>query len=234
MFRYSSTSALTPGWDERRRVELVDHRRALEAHAGREVLARVDGRVDRLAVEVDRARLGRLGQRRVRVGLVPRQLDLLGRAGRDELEPVELDRRVVAAVGELALVLGVEALDGRVEVAVERDLERAPLAEIAHRDRALERHAVLGDALRGEQLAALVLEPLERLVELVRVGVRRPGAGTSPRGRGGCRPSGSRAPTTCPGGAGTSTVGTPSSFASAAPCSGPAPPKTTSANSRGS
>src|SRR3954452_9555020 len=37
-----------PGRHQRRRVELVDHRGALEAHARGEVLTRVDGRVVRL------------------------------------------------------------------------------------------------------------------------------------------------------------------------------------------
>src|SRR4051812_17149390 len=126
---------LHAGGNERGRVELVDHRRALEAHAGRQVLAGVDRGLDRLAAEVDRAPLDRLGQLAARVVLG--EADLLGRAGGHELQPVELDGRVVAAVGELALVLGVEAVDGGAEVAVEADLERAPLAEVAHRDRAL-------------------------------------------------------------------------------------------------
>src|SRR3954453_17689665 len=91
---------LHTGQDERGRVELVDHGRAFEAHAGRQVRAGVDRCLDRFTVEVDRAPLRGLGQLAARVVLG--KADLLGRAGGDELQPVELDRRVVAAVGELA------------------------------------------------------------------------------------------------------------------------------------
>src|SRR3954447_22768864 len=93
---------------QRRGVELIDHGRALEAHAGGEVLARVGRGLERRCVEPDLPGLARLGQRCVRIGLVLGQADVLGGAGRHQLEAVELHRRVVAAVGELALVLGVE------------------------------------------------------------------------------------------------------------------------------
>src|SRR4051794_3488308 len=70
------------GRHERRRVELVDHGGTFEAHARRELLAVVHGRVDRLAVEVDLARLARL--RHLAAGLVLGQPHLFGLAGRDE------------------------------------------------------------------------------------------------------------------------------------------------------
>src|SRR3954454_4543042 len=139
---------------ERGRVELVDHRGALEPDPGGQVPALVDRRVVRLAVEVHRAGLDRVPQGAV-PRLLARELDLLGLARGHELQPVELDRRVVAAVGELALVLGVEAPHGRVEIAVEGHLQRAPLAQVAHRDRALQSDAVRADALGGQQLAAV-------------------------------------------------------------------------------
>src|SRR3954452_3163804 len=66
-------------WDERRRVELVDHRGALEAHAGGQVLAREDRCVAWLVVSVEPAlpSLGRLGQLRLGVGVVPGEGDVL-------------------------------------------------------------------------------------------------------------------------------------------------------------
>src|SRR5687768_16742723 len=88
------------GRHERCRVELVDHGGTFEAHAGRQLAALVDGRVDGLAVKVHVAALDRLGQ--VATQLVLGKLDLGGLAGRDDLQPVELHGRVVAAVGELA------------------------------------------------------------------------------------------------------------------------------------
>src|SRR3954471_10905714 len=42
-----------PGGDQRRRVELVDHGRALEAHPGGQLLACVDRRVELVVVEPD-------------------------------------------------------------------------------------------------------------------------------------------------------------------------------------
>src|SRR4051795_501010 len=81
---------LHAGRDERRGVELVDHRGAFEAHAGRQVLARVHGRLDRLGVEVDRAHVDRL--RELPARLLTRELDLFGLPRGDELQPVELDR----------------------------------------------------------------------------------------------------------------------------------------------
>src|ERR1700754_5161965 len=78
-----------PRRHQRRGVELVDHGRAFEAHPGRQVLARVDGRVARLAVEEHVAALGGLGQLRAGVRFLAREADLLGRARGHELEPVE-------------------------------------------------------------------------------------------------------------------------------------------------
>src|SRR3954466_13028914 len=81
------------GRHDRRRVQLVDHRRALELDARGEVGPLVNGRVDRLAVEVPLAPLPGLGQ--LPAALVLGQLDLLGLARGHELQAVELDRRVV-------------------------------------------------------------------------------------------------------------------------------------------
>ena len=103
---------------ERRRVELVDHGGAFEARAGRQVVALVDGRVARASPSKHTSRrLGRLGHLAAALVLAGSSI-VRGLAGGHELQPVELDGRVVAAVGELALVLGVELLDGRVQVAV--------------------------------------------------------------------------------------------------------------------
>src|SRR4051812_25377000 len=72
---------LHAGGDERRGVELVDHRRALERRARGQLGPLVDRCVQCLAVEVDPARLDRLGHLAAR--LVARQRDLLRLAGRD-------------------------------------------------------------------------------------------------------------------------------------------------------
>src|SRR5690349_7036981 len=66
---------LDPGWDQRRGVELVDHGGAFERRARGDVAALVHGRVVRFAVEVDAARLDRVGHGAT-VGFMARQLDL--------------------------------------------------------------------------------------------------------------------------------------------------------------
>jgi hypothetical protein len=65
-------------------------------------------------------------------------------------------------------VLGVEARRGVLEVdrGVDGDRERAPLAEIAHVDQALDRHLLLRHLLALEPLARLRLELPELALEL--------------------------------------------------------------------
>ena len=122
-----------------------------------------------------------------------------------------------------------------VERPVDGHRERAPLAEVAHVDRcAAGVICASGTPSCSQPLARLGLELLELRLELA-PGRRRPSAVRNISARS-WRMSTSRQPSAdvMPGFGGTSTVGIDSSRASAAPCSGPAPPKTTSANSRGS
>ena len=146
--------------------------------AGRQIVADVHGSRDEasLLLEVDLAR-GDLLRRRPAVRRVTGELGLRSDADRGELELVDLDGRVVATVGVLALVLGVETGHSRVhrrERPVDRDRERAPLAEVAHRDVALERHLRLRHAFVTQELARLALEPLELRLHLGRIHVGRP------------------------------------------------------------
>ena len=99
MFSHASTSAVDAGWDERGRVELVDHDRAGEADAGGQVVAPVDRRRDGDAVELhvaQRVRRGQLGRHQLVLG----EPGLRRHADRLQLELVDLDRGAVAAVGE--------------------------------------------------------------------------------------------------------------------------------------
>src|ERR671926_251381 len=86
-------------------VELVDESRPLELHPGRQLVAAEDRRLDRLgfAGEADVARAAGLGP--AAVAGVRGQLRLAGLADRLQVELVDLDGRVVAPVGMLALVL---------------------------------------------------------------------------------------------------------------------------------
>ena len=112
--------------------------------------------------------------------------------------------------------------------------ERAPLAEVAHVDQPLEAHLLRRHVLGREPLARLLLELLELRLDRRPDRPSRPARGTSAVMS--WRTSTSRQPSAevMPGFGGTSTVGIDSSRARSAPCSAPAPPKTTSANSRGS
>ena len=105
----SSISATTSGWNQNRRVELLEYDGSDERRPGRNLETRVDRGLDRALVLVERdgAPRDRLGHRAG--ALVPRELGL----GRDphgaNRQPVDLDRRAVAPVAVLALVLSVEA-----------------------------------------------------------------------------------------------------------------------------
>ena len=169
MFSHSSTSTFTPGGTSTVESSWSISAGPSKRRAGGQVVAGEDRRLDRVlaAVEDDLARAGGLGL--AAVGVVARQLGLLGLADRAHVELVDLDRRVLAAVAVLALVLVVERLDDRVERLQRRlhlDRQRAPLADVAHVDLAREADAVLGDALGVEHLARLLLEPRERLLDL--------------------------------------------------------------------
>ena len=178
MMPHSSSAAVTPGG-----TTTVESNCSMIAGpgddvAGLEPLAVEDRRVDHAGalVELDRPRGDRL-----RVAIAPGELlglevGLRGDADRPQPELVDLDGRVVAPVGELALVLVVEAGDRPVErgdLAVDGDGQRAPLAEVAHRDRALQAHVLVGHALLAHALARLVLELDELGLDLARVRVRQ-------------------------------------------------------------
>ena len=120
--------------DERRRVRLLDHRRAVEHGAGRERFAAVDRAVHRpVGVEPDlaQARLGRSAALRA-----TRRTGRLG-SERRHAEVDQLDRLAGKAEAVLALVLAFEPLEQLpptlvVEVAVgKRDLELVVLSGVA-------------------------------------------------------------------------------------------------------
>ena len=211
--------------------------RARRARPGRQVVARVDRRVDRASPgrrSRPRARRSARASRRSARGAANSAFGVTPTAL--QLELVDLDRRVVAAVGVLALVLGVERLDGRVERLGGVDRRSAASATGRRSASSISRcepHLVLGDALGGEPLARLGLEPRELRLDRAGVGLVGRAAGyISDRS---WRTSTSRQPSAevMPGLAARSRSGS-QLLASAAPCSGPAPPKTTSAKSRGS
>ena len=161
MFSHSSTSAVTPGgttvvessWSIDRRALDRDARRA-----GRRA-RRPACRPGRRLVEPDVAPVATPARRRRRSARAARARPSASTPIAVTLQPVDLDRRVVAAVGVLALVLVVEALDGvgqRRRAASRRGTaSERHWPEVAHVDRALRgARASVGDALGGEPLAA--------------------------------------------------------------------------------
>src|SRR5882757_6216415 len=116
-------------------INLLDERGALKGKAAGQMVALVDGGIERGAFEPDPAFVGRLGNNPGR--LMHGQFGLGDDADRLQVEAEEADRGAVAAEIVLALVLGMEAFDevgDRTDRSRRIDGERAPLAAIHHVD----------------------------------------------------------------------------------------------------
>src|SRR6266478_9119282 len=135
------------GLNDGGRVDLLDDRGPLKAEAAGQVVALVDGSIERMALEPDLASADRLRGRSGR--LLHGEFGLGNDTDRLQVEAEEADRGAIAAEIVFALVLGMEALDevgDRADGARRIDSERTPLAAIHHVDRALENNVLLCDA----------------------------------------------------------------------------------------
>src|SRR5712691_1865824 len=147
------------GLNDGGRVDLLDDRGPLKAEAAGQVVALVDGSVERMALEPDLASADRLGGRSGR--LVRGEFGLGNDTDRLQIEAKEADRGNVTAEIVFALVLGMEALDevgDRADRTRSVDGERTPLAAIHHVDRALQDDVLLGDAFVGQTGEGLRLQ----------------------------------------------------------------------------
>ena len=231
---------------DRRRGRLLDDRRALDDRARREVVARDDRASCSLAADEDRLAARRGGscvadRRAARAGLGAAEVAERRRADDDEL-----DRRARVGVAEARVVRLVEALG-------ERRRRSPSLERLAGAVSGIVERVLL--ARRSACRAHARTRPVSRRDALRRRAPRRPPprAARERRGelvRGRASPSGVKkaraevvadlaspaSPTrrTRRGSAGTMTSPISSSRARKAACIGPAPPKATSAKSRGS